>query len=92
MRLGMVRTAAGEPSVAIQRGDDWLPLLEAPGAGQLGPARTDLLAFLAAGEHVHQLAQELAATDTPSAEPAPPCSACRSARRRSATAHCGRST
>jgi 2-keto-4-pentenoate hydratase/2-oxohepta-3-ene-1,7-dioic acid hydratase in catechol pathway/sugar lactone lactonase YvrE len=71
MRLGMVRTAAGEPSVAVQRGDDWVPLLQTPDADQLGPARTDLLAFLGAGERVHQLAQELAATDTPSAEPAP---------------------
>ena len=74
MRLGMVRTAAGEPSVAVQRGADWVPLLAAPGADRLGPARTDLLAFLAAGEQARQLAQELAATGTPSAEPllAPP--------------------
>jgi 2-keto-4-pentenoate hydratase/2-oxohepta-3-ene-1,7-dioic acid hydratase in catechol pathway/sugar lactone lactonase YvrE len=72
MRLGMVRTAAGEPSVAVQRGADWVPLLAAPGADRLGPARTDLLAFLGAGEQVHQLAQELAATGTPPAEPALP--------------------
>jgi 2-keto-4-pentenoate hydratase/2-oxohepta-3-ene-1,7-dioic acid hydratase in catechol pathway/sugar lactone lactonase YvrE len=65
MRLGMVRTVAGEPSVAVQRGDDWVPLLAAPGADRLGPAGTDLLAFLGAGEQVHQLAQELAATGTP---------------------------
>jgi hypothetical protein len=44
MRLGMVRTVADEPSVAVQRGDDWVALLAAPGADGLGPARTDLLA------------------------------------------------
>ena len=61
MRLGMVRTAAGEPSVAVESDGGWVPLLTVPGADQLGPARTDLLAFLGAGEQVHQLAQELAA-------------------------------
>jgi 2-keto-4-pentenoate hydratase/2-oxohepta-3-ene-1,7-dioic acid hydratase in catechol pathway/sugar lactone lactonase YvrE len=65
----MVRTAAGEPSVAVQRGADWVPLLEVPGADRLGSARTDLLALLAAGEQAHQLAQELAAAGTPAAEP-----------------------
>jgi 2-keto-4-pentenoate hydratase/2-oxohepta-3-ene-1,7-dioic acid hydratase in catechol pathway/sugar lactone lactonase YvrE len=69
MRLGMVHTVAGEPSVAVQRGDDWVPLLAAPGADRLGSARTDLLAFLGAGEQARQLAQELAATGPPSAEP-----------------------
>jgi strictosidine synthase len=68
MRLGMVRTPAGEPSVAVQRDDShrWVPLLTVPGADRLGPARTDLLAFLDAGEQVHQLARELAeqATDS----------------------------
>ncbi len=71
MRLGMVRTVAGEPIVAVQRGDDWVALLAAPGADGLGPARTDLLAFLGAGEHVHQQAAELVST-VPPAEPAPP--------------------
>ena len=73
MRLGMVRTAAGEPSVAVQRESDggWVPLLTMPGADQLGPARTDLLALLAAGEQVHQLARELAAEQVPAGEPAP---------------------
>jgi 2-keto-4-pentenoate hydratase/2-oxohepta-3-ene-1,7-dioic acid hydratase in catechol pathway/sugar lactone lactonase YvrE len=61
MRLGMVRTAAGEPSVAVESDGGWVPLLTVPGADQLGPARTDPLAFLGAGEQVHQLAQELAA-------------------------------
>ena len=73
MRLGMVRTAAGEPSVAVQRESDggWVPLLTMPGADQLGPARTDLLALLAAGEQVHQLARELAAEQVPAGEPGP---------------------
>ena len=73
MRLGLVRTAAGEPSVAVQRESDdgWVPLLTMPGADQLGPARTDLLAFLAAGEQVHQLARELAAEPVPAGEPRP---------------------
>jgi 2-keto-4-pentenoate hydratase/2-oxohepta-3-ene-1,7-dioic acid hydratase in catechol pathway/sugar lactone lactonase YvrE len=73
MRLGMVRTAAGEPSVAVERESDggWVPLLTVPGADQLGPARADLLAFLAAGEQVHQQARELAAEPAPAGEPAP---------------------
>jgi strictosidine synthase len=73
MRLGMVRTAAGESSVAVQRESDggWVPLLTVSGADQLGPARTDLLAFLAADEQVHQLARELAAAPVPAGEPAP---------------------
>ena len=69
MRLAMVRTAADEPSVAVESNGGWVPLLTAPGADRLGPARTDLLAFLAAGEQVHQLAQELAAGQPPPAQP-----------------------
>jgi 2-keto-4-pentenoate hydratase/2-oxohepta-3-ene-1,7-dioic acid hydratase in catechol pathway/sugar lactone lactonase YvrE len=73
MRLAMVRTAGGEPSVAVQRESNggWVPLLTVPGADRLGPARTDLLAFLRAGEQVRQLAQELA-EQAPSTEPALP--------------------
>jgi 2-keto-4-pentenoate hydratase/2-oxohepta-3-ene-1,7-dioic acid hydratase in catechol pathway/sugar lactone lactonase YvrE len=73
MRLGMVRTAAGEPSVAVQRESDgdWVPLLTVPGADRLGPAGADLLAFLDADEQTHQLARELAAAALP-AEPVPP--------------------
>jgi 2-keto-4-pentenoate hydratase/2-oxohepta-3-ene-1,7-dioic acid hydratase in catechol pathway/sugar lactone lactonase YvrE len=73
MRLAMVRTAGGEPSVAVQRESDdgWVPLLTLPGADLLGPARSDLLAFLRAGEQARQLAQELA-EQAPPAEPAPP--------------------
>jgi hypothetical protein len=50
MRLGMVRSLAGEPSVAVERDNNggWVPLLTVPGADQLGPARTDLLAYWAA--------------------------------------------
>ena len=70
MRLGMVRTPVGEPSVAVRRGDDWVPLLTVPGADRLGPVGTDLLAFLAAGEQVRQQAEELI-SQAPSAEPAP---------------------
>jgi len=80
MRLGMVRTPAGEPSVAVESNGSWVPLLAVPGADRLGPAGTDLLAFLAAGEQVHQQAQELVAQQAPSAPP------------RSATARCGSST
>ena len=69
MRLGMVRTATGEPSVAVESNGGWVPLLTAPGADRLGPARTDLLAFLGAGEQAYQLAQELAAGQPPPAEP-----------------------
>jgi hypothetical protein len=71
MRLGMVRTPAGEPSVAVESNGGWVPLLTVSDADRLGPARTDLLAFLGAGEQVHQLAQELAAEHVPSAESAP---------------------
>jgi 2-keto-4-pentenoate hydratase/2-oxohepta-3-ene-1,7-dioic acid hydratase in catechol pathway/sugar lactone lactonase YvrE len=72
MRLGMVRTAAGEPSVAVQRKRDgnWVPLLTVPGADSLGSARADLLAFLGAGEQAHQLARELA-EQAPTPEPPP---------------------
>jgi 2-keto-4-pentenoate hydratase/2-oxohepta-3-ene-1,7-dioic acid hydratase in catechol pathway/sugar lactone lactonase YvrE len=70
MRLGMVRTAAGEPSVAVEANAGWVPLLTAPGADRLGPAVADLLAFLGAGEDVHRQAQELAAS-APPAEPSP---------------------
>jgi 2-keto-4-pentenoate hydratase/2-oxohepta-3-ene-1,7-dioic acid hydratase in catechol pathway/sugar lactone lactonase YvrE len=72
MRLGMVRTADGEPSVAVQRESDsgWVPLVTTPGAYPLGPARADLMAFLSAGEQAHQLAQELA-EQAPSPEPPP---------------------
>ncbi len=59
MRLGMVSTVAGGPSVAVGREGDWVPLLTVPGAERLGPVVTDLLAFLSAGEQVHQLAEEL---------------------------------
>jgi 2-keto-4-pentenoate hydratase/2-oxohepta-3-ene-1,7-dioic acid hydratase in catechol pathway/sugar lactone lactonase YvrE len=74
MRLGMLRTTAGEPSVAVQResGGGWVPLLTVPGADRLGPAAADLLAFLGAGEQVHRLAEELVAGQAPGAEPAPP--------------------
>jgi 2-keto-4-pentenoate hydratase/2-oxohepta-3-ene-1,7-dioic acid hydratase in catechol pathway/sugar lactone lactonase YvrE len=70
MRLGMVHTPAGEPSVAVRRGDDWVPLLTVPGADRMGPAGTDLLAFLAAGEQVRQQAEELI-SQAPPAEPVP---------------------
>jgi hypothetical protein len=55
----MVSTAAGEPSVAVGREEGWVPLLTVPGADRLGPASTDLLAFLGAGEQVRELAEEL---------------------------------
>jgi 2-keto-4-pentenoate hydratase/2-oxohepta-3-ene-1,7-dioic acid hydratase in catechol pathway/sugar lactone lactonase YvrE len=71
MRLGMVRTAAGEPSVAVEANGGWVPLLTVPGADRLGPAAADLLAFLGAGEEVHAQAHELAAS-APPAEPSPP--------------------
>jgi 2-keto-4-pentenoate hydratase/2-oxohepta-3-ene-1,7-dioic acid hydratase in catechol pathway/sugar lactone lactonase YvrE len=72
MRLGMVRTADGEPSVAVHRESDggWVPLLTTPGAEPLGPARTDLLAFLNAGQQARQLAQDLT-QHAPSPEPSP---------------------
>src|SRR5215831_12483187 len=60
MRVGMVYTAAGEPSVAVEHGEGWVALLAVPGADRLGPASADLLAFLGADEQVHRLAEELA--------------------------------
>jgi 2-keto-4-pentenoate hydratase/2-oxohepta-3-ene-1,7-dioic acid hydratase in catechol pathway/sugar lactone lactonase YvrE len=72
MRVAMVRTAAGEPSVAVESDGGWVPLLTVPGGDRLGPAGSDLLTFLGAGEQAHQLAAELAATRAPDAEPAPP--------------------
>jgi 2-keto-4-pentenoate hydratase/2-oxohepta-3-ene-1,7-dioic acid hydratase in catechol pathway/sugar lactone lactonase YvrE len=73
MRVGMVSTAAGEPSVAVGREEGWVPLLTLPDAERLGPASTDLLAFLGAGEQVRELAEELvsAASAASPAEPLP---------------------
>jgi 2-keto-4-pentenoate hydratase/2-oxohepta-3-ene-1,7-dioic acid hydratase in catechol pathway/sugar lactone lactonase YvrE len=65
MRLGMVSTAAGAPSVAVGRDGGWVPLLTVPGADRLQPVSADLLTFLAAGEEVHRLAEELAFTAPP---------------------------
>ena len=48
MRVGMVGTAAGERSVAVERDGGWVPLLTVPGAERLGPASSDLLVFLGA--------------------------------------------
>ena len=70
MRLGMVRTTAGEPSVAVESNGGWVPLLTVPGADRLVPAAADLLAFLAAGDEAHRQAEELAAA-APPAEPSP---------------------
>ncbi len=70
MRLGMVRTTAGELSVAVEANGGWVPLLTVPGADRLGPAAADLLAFLGAGEEAHAQARELAAS-APPAEPSP---------------------
>jgi len=70
MRVGMVATAAGEPSVAVGREGGWVPLLTVPGADRLGPASADLLAFLGAGEQVRELAEELVSAASP-AEPRP---------------------
>jgi len=71
MRVGVVHTPAGEPSVAVERADGWVALLTVPGADRLGPAAADLLAFLGADEQVHKLAEELASA-APSVEPSPP--------------------
>ena len=65
MRVGMVSTAAGEASVAVERDGDWVPLLTVPGADRLGPVSADLLAFLGAGEQVRELAQELVSAASP---------------------------
>ena len=70
MRVGMVCTAAGEPSVAVERDGGWVPLLTVPGADRLGSAPADLLAFLSAGEQVRELAEELVSA-APPAEPLP---------------------
>ena len=70
MRLRMVSTAAGKPSVAVGREGGWVPLLTVPGADRLGSVSADLFAFLSAGKQVHALAGELVAA-APSAEPSP---------------------
>ncbi len=70
MRLAMVSTVAGGPSVAVGSEGGWVPLLTVPGAERLGPVVTDLLAFLNAGEQVHGLAAEMVSA-APSVEPAP---------------------
>ena len=70
MRLAMVSTVAGGPSVAVGSEEGWVPLLTVPGAERLGPVVTDLLAFLNAGEQVHELAAEMVSA-APSVEPAP---------------------
>jgi 2-keto-4-pentenoate hydratase/2-oxohepta-3-ene-1,7-dioic acid hydratase in catechol pathway/sugar lactone lactonase YvrE len=60
MRVAMVGTATGAPSVAVEREGGWVPLLTVPDADRLGPAAADLLAFLGAEEQVRELADELA--------------------------------
>ena len=65
MRVGMVRTAAGEPSVAVWREGGWVPLLTVRNADRLGGAAADLLAFLGAGEQVRELAEELVSAGAP---------------------------
>src|ERR1700689_190923 len=70
MRVGMVGTAAGERSVAVERDGGWVPLLTVPGAERLGPASSDLLVFLGAAEQVRELAEELVSA-APPAEPLP---------------------
>ena len=70
MRLAMVSTVADGLSVAVGREEGWVPLLAVPGADRLGAVVTDLLAFLRAGEQVHQLAEELVLA-APSVEPSP---------------------
>jgi 2-keto-4-pentenoate hydratase/2-oxohepta-3-ene-1,7-dioic acid hydratase in catechol pathway/sugar lactone lactonase YvrE len=70
MRLGMVSTVAGGPSVAVGRAEGWVPLLTVPGAERLGPVVADLLAFLSAGDQVHELAEELVLA-APPVEPSP---------------------
>src|SRR5271156_5677288 len=75
MRVGMVGTAAGEPSVAVGCKAGWVPLLTVPGADRLGPVSADLLAFLGAGEQVRELAEELVSAAPPAGSPpllAPP--------------------
>jgi 2-keto-4-pentenoate hydratase/2-oxohepta-3-ene-1,7-dioic acid hydratase in catechol pathway/sugar lactone lactonase YvrE len=66
----MVRTAAGEPSVAVGRDEEWVPLLAVPGADRLGPASADVLSFLGAGDQVHKLAEQLVSASPPT-EPLP---------------------
>src|SRR5690348_3336352 len=65
VRLGMVSTAAGEASVAVGRDGSWVRLLTVAGAERLAPVSADLLTFLAAGEEVHRLAEELALAAPP---------------------------
>ena len=77
MRVGMVGTAAGEPSVAVGYEGGWVPLATVPGADRLGPVSADLLAFLGAGEQVSALAAELVSV-------APPATSLRTVRWRSA--------
>jgi len=68
MRLGMVSTATSGRSVAVGRGDGWVPLVTLPDAERLGPVVSDLLAFLGAGDDVRELA-EVMVSAAPSAEP-----------------------
>ena len=90
MRVGMVGTAAGEPSVAVGREGGWVPLLTVPGADRLGPVSADLLAFLGAGEQVRELAEELVSAAPPASSRR--CWLRRSVRWRFVTARSGRST
>ena len=51
MRLGMVHTPVGEPSVAVRRGDDWVPLLTVPAVGRVRlPPKTDARAAQGDGD------------------------------------------
>jgi strictosidine synthase len=61
----MVRTAAGEPSVAVWRAGGWTPLLALRDADRLGAAAADLLTFLGAGQQVRALTQELLSAEAP---------------------------
>ena len=73
MRLRLVRTASGGRSVAVWQRATWVPLTEVDPTGRLGAAAHDVMAFLAGGRQVRDLAREvLDGSDTASLGPVDP--------------------
>jgi hypothetical protein len=73
VRLRLVRTPSGGRSVAVWQGATWVPLTGVDPTGRLGAAAHDVMAFLAGGRQVRDLAREvLDGSDTASLGPVDP--------------------
>jgi 2-keto-4-pentenoate hydratase/2-oxohepta-3-ene-1,7-dioic acid hydratase in catechol pathway/sugar lactone lactonase YvrE len=73
VRLRLVRTVSGGRSVAVWQRASWVPLTGVDPTGRLGAAAHDVMAFLAGGRQVRDLAREvLDGSDTASLGPVDP--------------------